>query len=115
VLNDLKFNRMHWGHINLRLRGCLLASNIFDSTTSKYRTINIICRTAQSVEQKTDIQEAQGLIPRYSTFFSSRMLFIYCFWSSYWKRNECKYSGSVCGVWSSVHSVWTVKCGFVWL
>jgi hypothetical protein len=65
-----EFNRMHWGNFNLRINGFPQASNIFHDPTSKYSTINIRCRRAQSVKRKTNIREAPGSIPRGSTFFS---------------------------------------------
>jgi hypothetical protein len=58
---------MHRGYFNLRMHSCPQASNIFDDPTSKYSTINIRYRIAQSVERKTD---KRGSIPRGSTFFS---------------------------------------------
>jgi hypothetical protein len=65
-----EFNQMHWGHFNLRMRGCPQASNIHDDPTSKYSTINIISRIAQSVEWKTDIREVPSSLPHGSKFFS---------------------------------------------
>jgi hypothetical protein len=50
--------------------GCPQATNIFDDPTSKYSTINIRCRIAQSVERKTDIREVLGSIPAAAHFFS---------------------------------------------
>jgi hypothetical protein len=64
-----EFNWMHWGYFYFRMRGCSRASNIFDGPTSKYSTINISCRIAHSVEQKTDRREAPGSIARDITFF----------------------------------------------
>jgi hypothetical protein len=67
---------MYWGHFNLRMSSYLQARNIFDDPTSKYSTMNIRCRVAQSVERKTDMWDASGSMPRCSTFVFSRILFI---------------------------------------
>jgi hypothetical protein len=64
-----EFNRMHWGHFNLGMRGCPQASNMFADPISKYSTIDIGCRIAQSVERKANIRDALGSTPRGSTFF----------------------------------------------